>query len=374
MNQAASDCASHTSRRLIQWGLLTYVLMLTYASLAPFEGWQRPQGYTLFDWPKYVTGFDLAINMVAYLPLGVIVAAALRNPLDDVEFSPRQWPIVLLLSVLTGLAISLSMESVQAFLPSRVSSPLDVLANTIGTSAGAIAMLLPAGRRLIHAMVEFRRSYFSQAPRTDWGLLLLALWLFAQLNPAIPFFEAGMLAEQVPVVTTGVPAAATPYDPLVLWPQAVGVALNVAAFAMFVAMLLPPAQSVALPLALILASGLTAKLAMAALLLKAPQLGSSLSPATVIGVIAGLILQPLFTRPRYRWRAFWAALFMFAGGVMAKLASGYAALDQALRLFNWPHGQLANFAGLTRWVNEIWPFAALIFLAVAFVSNQPESQ
>ncbi len=362
-------------RRLIQWALLTYVVMLVYASLAPFAGWQRPDGYTLFDWPKYVTLFDVAINIVAYLPLGAIVASSLRNPLDDAEFSQRQWPAVLALSVLAGLLISTALEFAQAFLPGRVSSPVDVLTNTLGTGAGAAAILLPVGRRTIRALVDFRLTHFSQAPRTDWGLLLLVLWLVAQLNPAIPFFEAGLLAEQAPVAAAGIPATgATPYDPLVLLPQAVGVALNVAAFAMFVTMLLPSTERAGLPLLLVLAAGLAAKLAMAALLLKAPQLVSSLSPATVIGVICGLVLQSLFTRPRYRWRAFWAALFMFAGGVMAKLASVYAALDQALRLFNWPHGQLANFAGLTRWINEVWPFAALVFLAVAFISNQSESE
>ncbi len=366
---------THARRRLIQWALLTYVVMLVYASLAPFAGWQRPQGYTLFDWPKYVTLFDVAINIVAYLPLGAIVAAALRNPLDDAEFSGRQWPAVLALSGFAGLVISIALEFLQAFLPGRVSSPVDVLTNAVGTGMGAAAVLLPAGRRMICALVEFRLVHFSREPRTDWGLLLLALWLFAQLNPAIPFFEAGLLAEQVPVVAAGVPStSAAPYDPLVLLPQAVGVALNVAAFAMFVAMIVPPQRGFALPLVLILACGLAAKLAMAALLLKAPQLVSSLSPATVIGVICGVAVQSRFSRRPYRWRAFWACLFMFAGGVMAKLASVYAAFDQALRLFNWPYGQLANFAGLTRWINEVWPFAALVFLAVAFVSNQSEPE
>jgi hypothetical protein len=212
--------------------------------------------------------------------------------------------------------------------------------------------------------------------------LLLVFWLAAQLNPAIPYFEAGLLAEQVPTAYATVTASystaylttyATSYDPLVLLPQAVGVALNVAAFALFVAVLTPVTQSRLLTILAILSVGFTAKLAMASLLLKAPQLVSSLSPATVVGVTSGLILQTFFSRLSYRWLAFWAALFVFAGGVMAKLASVYAALDQALRLFNWPHGQLANFASLTRWINEVWPIAALGFLAAVFMSKQSES-
>jgi hypothetical protein len=259
-----------------------------------------------------------------------------------------------------------------------VSSPLDVLTNTAGTALGVIGVLLPVGRRAVQAIAAFRRRNFSPAPLTDWGLLLLVFWLAAQLNPAIPYFEAGLLAEQVPTAYASVTASysttyATSYDPLVLLPQAVGVALNVAAFALFVAVLTPVTQSRLLTILAILSVGFTAKLAMASLLLKAPQLVSSLSPATVVGVTSGLILQTFFSRLSYRWLAFWAALFVFAGGVMAKLASVYAALDQALRLFNWPHGQLANFASLTRWINEVWPIAALGFLAAVFMSKQSES-
>jgi hypothetical protein len=220
--------------------------------------------------------------------------------------------------------------------------------------------------------LALRHQHFSDAPLTDWGILLLVLWLVAQLNPAIPFFEAGMLAEQSvsDPLTAGDPA--TPYDPLILLPQVVGIALNVAAFAMLVSVLTHPNRPSLPRVMVILAIGFAAKLTMASLLLKTPQLVSSLSPATVIGVTSGLLMHLAFSKLRYRWRAFWAAMFVFAGGVMAKLASVYAALDQALRLFSWSYGQLANFASLTRWINEVWPLAALLLLAVAFVSTKSE--
>jgi hypothetical protein len=253
-----------------------------------------------------------------------------------------------------------------------VSSPLDVLSNTIGTALGAAFMLSQFGRRMARALMAMRQQHFSSAPLTDWGVLLLVLWLVAQLNPAIPFFEAGMLAEQAVVDETG-EGSANPYVPLIALPQVLGIALNVAAFALLVSVLTVPNRPSLPRVVIILAIGFAAKLAMAVLLLKTPQLVSSLSPATVIGVTSGLLMHLAFSKLSYRWRAFWAAMFVFAGGVMAKLASVYAALDQALRLFSWSYGQLANFASLTRWINEVWPLAALMLLAVMFVSTKSES-
>ncbi|MCA3018139.1 MAG: VanZ family protein [Rhodocyclaceae bacterium] len=367
------DLHQTVASRFVGWAIFAYVLILVYASLAPFVGWQQPRGITLFDWPRYITYFDVLINVAAYTPLGALVAAQLQHPLKPFVGEIRRWLLIVGIAVAAGFVLSFSLEFLQAFLPGRVSSPLDFLANTAGAALGAVFMLASFGRRVIHLLLVVRRQHFSDAQLTDWGVLLLVLWLIAQLNPAIPFFEAGMLAEQTASVDLTTGGTVTPYDPLFLLPQVVGIALNVAAFAMFVSVLIHSNRSSLPRIVVILAIGFAAKLTMASLLLKTPQLVSSLSPATVIGVTSGLLMHLFFSTLRYRWRAFWAAMFVFAGGVMAKLASVYAALDQALRLFSWPYGQLANFASLTRWINEVWPLAALLLLAVIFVSTKSDS-
>ena len=359
--------------RFLRWAIAAYVLILIYASLAPFVGWQLPRGITLFDWPRYITYFDVAINVAAYAPLGALLAAQAQHRLKPITQIDQQWWRIIGVAAAAGLTLSFVLELLQAFLPGRVSSPLDVLANTSGAAVGAVSLLAPLGQKLIQKMLTLRREHFSAAPLTDWGILLLTLWLFAQLNPAIPYFEAGMLAAQTAIGAAPVGDTAASYDPLILFPQVVGIALNVTAFAMFVSVLTHPKRPSLLRVMVILAIGFIAKLTMASLLLKTPHLVSSLAPATVIGVTSGLLIHLVFTKFNYRWRAFWAAMFVFAGGVMAKLASVYAALDQALRLFSWPYGQLANFASLTRWINEAWPLAALVLLAIIFVSTHSES-
>jgi hypothetical protein len=53
---------------------------------------------------------------------------------------------------------------------------------------------------------------------------------------------------------------------------------------------------------------------------------------------------------------------MLAGALFAKIFGAYSPVEELLRLFSWPHGQLAGFATLTRFLHELWPIAALVFL------------
>jgi hypothetical protein len=61
-------------------------------------------------------------------------------------------------------------------------------------------------------------------------------------------------------------------------------------------------------------------------------------------------------------RIYLAIVFMLAGTLFSKIFGSYDAIDQVLRFFNWPHGQLAGFATLTGFMHELWPLAALVFL------------
>ena len=105
------------------WPLaLIYASLIVYASLYPFAEW-RDQGISPFSYlwqplPKYWTGFDVGINIVGYAPLGFFVAlAALRTG--------RGHHVVLLAAAMGGL-LSLSLETVQGFLTSRVPSNVEI--------------------------------------------------------------------------------------------------------------------------------------------------------------------------------------------------------------------------------------------------------
>ena len=344
--------------------LLAYSLMLAYASLNPFLGWRWPEAFTLFDWPKYVIAFDVILNIAAYAPFGAMLAALMRERGRISRFRITRDAQTWRLTVAASVALSFGFELLQAFLPGRVSSAVDVLANTAGAASGAALVLVAPGRLLLDRWRQWRWHHFSSSNEASWGLILLAGWIFAQLNPAIPFFEAGQIANPFDAAT------AHPYNPMVLLPQAVGITLNVCGFVLFVTLLMHRNRAVMLNVVLLLAAGFAIKVAMAALMLKAPQMIDWLAPSRVIGLTSGLLLAAYFLRLSYRWRAFCATLFVFAGGLMAKITSIYGAFDETLRLFNWPHGQLVNFASLTRWMHETWPLVAVIFLAWLFVTHR----
>jgi VanZ family protein len=61
--------------------LVAYLFLIVYASWYPFSGWQNDNLVTLLDvakqWPRYWTIFDAAVNVVGYMPLGLLLVFAL---------------------------------------------------------------------------------------------------------------------------------------------------------------------------------------------------------------------------------------------------------------------------------------------------------
>jgi hypothetical protein len=78
---------------------------------------------------------DIVANIFLFLPIGVFSALAFRRSAHGLVFYAA-------LSVCLGLMLSMSIEYLQIFLPSRYSSMLDVLSNTIGTAIGAACALI----------------------------------------------------------------------------------------------------------------------------------------------------------------------------------------------------------------------------------------
>jgi glycopeptide antibiotics resistance protein len=105
--------------------LLAYVIALAaLATLSPFDfTWSEPHGYS-FE----TTRSDVALNLAFLFPVGFLLRLArggrgARYCLDALGL---------------GLGLSIVLESLQAFLPSRVTSPTDVLTNGLGAWAGAL--------------------------------------------------------------------------------------------------------------------------------------------------------------------------------------------------------------------------------------------
>ncbi|HET9042974.1 MAG TPA: teicoplanin resistance protein VanZ, partial [Burkholderiales bacterium] len=107
--------APHASP-LARYLLAAYLLLVVYGSLYPLNGW-RDQGLSPFAFlgaalPRYFTWFDVALNVAAYLPLGLLAVLALAPRVNGTAAA--------LISTAGATAVSLLLESAQSYLPERI--------------------------------------------------------------------------------------------------------------------------------------------------------------------------------------------------------------------------------------------------------------
>ena len=336
---------------LARFLLAAYVLLVAYATLYPLAGWREPAGsafgYLFAPLPRYVTAFDVAANFLGYLPYGLLCVLALK---------PRAAPAAALLAALaSAAALSLLLESVQSYLPSRIASNLDVIANIAGAGCGALAGLALAPRLLGGgALRRLRAEAIEPGAAGDLGLTLLGLWLFAQLNPATLLFGTGDLRD----LFSGAVGERHPAE-LFVSIEAATTAANLAAVALLASAGLREAAPAGRVVAALVAVALAVKTAAFAILMQAEHVFAWLTPGAQLGLAAGLLLALAGLRlPRTAQLALAAALLM-AATVLVNLAPPNPYFAATLKV--WEQGHFLNFNGLTRLVSAAWPFAALVY-------------
>lgn len=352
---AAVDLSeSSQSSGFIGYLIAFYILLIAYVSLTPFSGWHVPATppwtFLWQAWPRYFTRFDLAINFIAYLPFGLLLYAYLA------PFSSRGQAIAT--SIGAGMLLSLTMEILQGFLIDRIASNLDFFCNSSGCASGALLSAWLGRHTTVEASLSrWRRKLFMPGRTIDIGLVLLCVWLISQLNPSIPFFGAG-------VVTDFPPSYGDGYDgqPPSEIPFAIGTALNFCGVGLFVTTLMHTRTLALAAVPVLTGIAFCVKLLAAYTLLR-PQVAAQWhGNETLFGLAIGVVVLMPLSFLRLNRRIYVAAVLILAGGMLSKMAGSYTSLSEVLRLFDWPYGQLLHFAGLTLYLNEIWPLMALIYL------------
>ncbi len=172
----------------VRAALVFYAMLVVYASCFPFSGWHDngllPWTYLGEHMPHYWTGFDLAVNVIGYVPLGALAVLAMYPRL-------RGGAAILFASV-AGMLLAMLLEAVQSYLPSRVPSNLDLMTNTSGMLIGALvgeALRSPVLEQ--SRLRELRRAWFSE--QASRGLIVVSLWPLAQIFPQPYLFGHGQL-------------------------------------------------------------------------------------------------------------------------------------------------------------------------------------
>jgi len=343
---------------------LMYAALIVYASLYPFAEWRNqdilPWAFLAAPFPRYWTRFDVAINIMGYVPLGSMLAlSALRSGRS------RQ---ALWLSVLIAGVLSLVMEALQSYLPARVPSREDWLLNTLGGALGAAATVALEKLGAIDRWSRFRARWF--VPHARGGLVLLATWPVALLFPAAVPFGLGQVFERIET-SLAVQLEDRPFldwlpvRDIELQPLVPGAELACVALGLLIPCLLgfcvirsPMRRVLFVPLCIgigVLVTGLSAALSWGPI-----HAWAWLDLPTQLGIAAALVLS--FAATLAPWRMS-AALALLALGVYLSIlnqAPESAYFSQTLQA--WEQGQFIRFHGLAQWLGWLWPYATLLYV------------
>jgi len=341
-----SHHATHLARHLA----LLWALLIAYASLHPLsdfrEGGGDLLGFLSAPWPRYWTRFDVIANALGYLPLGFLLVPAASPWL-------RRLP-ALFVACLLATGLSIGLEVLQHYLPTRVPSNLDVASNALGAACGALlgarwgGMLGDGG-----ALARWRARRIVRGHTGEFALVLLVLWWLAQIDPDTPLFGLGDLrwvfGLEAPVDFTERRYRAVEIGACICAMVSVGVigwhSMRARSFWLL-------GSTFVVALAIKAGSG--------AVLVPAGGAWLWATPGALAGLAGGAVALRVALWLPVTLRFGVAALALLAGVALVNLAPDNpypSAVSDA-----WRAGHFFNFSGLTRLASALWPYFALPYL------------
>jgi VanZ family protein len=330
-----------------------YALFIAYVSLSPFTGW-REQGLSFLDvlhLPLMLTftPFDAVINVLAYIPFGFLLGLALRAHVGVI--------LSVLLASSCGLALSCGMEYLQMYLPMRTSSNLDILTNSAGNLTGALLAVSVASWRWFRlGLMRWRTGVFHRSREMDFGLALLVLWIFGQINPSLPMLGNVFISEvaRQPFVT--------PLPEPFGWWESAAVTLNLLMLGVLLLTVLRSPRRVVSSLLAVLSTVALVKFIAAAVLLKSWALLLWINGEAMLGILAGAALLSAGL-----WLSRAAMISTGAAITLCYFALINFMVDSnnpaaAMSIYHWHYRHLLNYNGLAQTITLIFPVLLLYHL------------
>lgn len=99
--------------------------------------------FSLLHFPerRTINETDLFLNFLLFVPFGFLLRLLLKKYFSRYSF-------IIVVTIVAGMFFSISIESLQSYLPTRYTSVMDVLSNTSGTIAGFFIGAFPWIRKL----------------------------------------------------------------------------------------------------------------------------------------------------------------------------------------------------------------------------------
>jgi hypothetical protein len=278
----------------------------------------------------------------------------------------------------TLLVFSLSMclEGVQNYLPSRRASNVDLWLNGLGGLVGGLSAWVLEKVGAIDRWSHFRRTWF--VPQARGGLVLLALWPIAVIFPAAVPLGLGQVLERVEEAL-GEALSDTPFlewlpmRTIELQPLLPGAELLCVLFGALIPVLLAYSilrstfQRVIFLIAVlaisVLVSGISA--------------GSSYGPEHAfswltlpvkLGLLGAAVAGVLCLFLSARSCIAVLLLALVAQLFMLNLAPASPYFAQTLQ--TWEQGRFIRFHGVAQWLGWLWPFVAVYYTLLRISANK----
>jgi VanZ family protein len=364
-HEARAGFSPHSVR--LAWILaVAYLLVIVYASLQPFQGWRWPPEEILHflfaAWPRYTTLQDVVVNFAAYVPLGLLLSIVL-----GARQGPARGAVT---ATLAAAIVSLAMEAAQMFLPARIASNVDLIANGLGALVGAMAAPLLAPTRVLGGRIHAaRRRLFLEGMPADAGLVIVGLWLITQFHPTAQLFGAGAIR-----ATLDLPPYSTHTPWLALSGEAAVVLLSLLGVGLMLSALTREGERRMLVTGTVIGTALGFKIFNAVVLGQASTPFNWLTPGVLLGLGMGwLLLWGAVRLPRSAQFAA-SAVCIVAATVAINLAPDNPYHSVSPRLLPRGASHFLNFSGIVRALSELWPLLAISFLAYALSARKRDGE
>jgi len=358
------------------WPLaLIYMALVLYASLYPFAEWRdqgiAPWAFLTEPLPRYWTWFDVAANVVGYVPLGFLLT------LSALRAGRRQHAV--LVATVFAAALSLLMEMLQSYLPARVPSNVDLGLNVLGAWLGAAGAALLEKVGAIAQWSRVRERWFVEHARG--ALVLLALWPIALLFPASVTFGLGQVLERVELALVEVledtpfldwlPIRDVELQPLVPLAELVCVMLGVLIPCLLGYCIIHSRLRRGLFVLLVVATGIAVTSLSSALSFGPEHAWNWLSLPVQAGIGAAIVFAvPLLLLPA---RVCAAVLLLALGVYLSVLNQAPTDPYFAQTLQSWERGRFIRFHGLAQWLGWLWPYAVMVYVLTLVGSRPPKN-
>jgi VanZ family protein len=348
-----------------------YAALIVYASLYPFAGWRdqniAPWEFLASPLPRYWTGFDVAANVAGYAPLGFLLALGFLRRGQE-RFAPTTNSAAIAVATLAAGVLSLWMEALQTYLPSRVPSNVDFALNLLGALLGAVAAGALELAGAIDRWSRLRLRWFIGDARG--ALVLLALWPFALLFPAAVPLGLGQVFERLETALAEwlldtpflewLPVRDVELQPLVPGVELLCVMLGALIPCLLGYSVMRSVGRRAAFAGMLVAAGIAATALSAALSWGPAHAWAWLSLPVRLGLAAALVLAMLLLALPRRGCAALLLLALVLHLSLLNQAPESAYFADTLQA--WEQGRFIRFNGLAQWLGWLWPYAALAYV------------